>query len=322
MVRARPRIGILTSGGDSPGMNAAVEALTYGTLAQGWAPCGVRDGFVGLRSGRVTPLSPLDVVGINSRPGTVLGTSRPQGLEQPAEMAGLVAAVRAADLNALAVLGGDGSIGYIAALLDRLGVPCVAVPCTIDNDVPETEYSLGLDSACQFALAVVDGMRQTGQSLPGRVFLLETLGGNTGHLALQIAYAAQADAVAIPEAEPDWAAIGSRLSLAVERTGQALLVVSEGLTWRADPAAALAPHLAHRIRKTALGHAQRGGIPSTQDRVIGRALAEAAIGAVVGGRTGCMLAWRAGKPAEVPLAAVAAGKREPDWQLYASINER
>lgn len=316
----RPRFGLLTSGGDSSGMNAAIEALVRGSANTQWEPWGIREGFEGLLAGKVDRLAVSAVSGISGQAGTMLGSSRPKGLDRPERLNAIVDASKAAGLNSLVILGGDGSIGYVGARLQALGLPCVGIPCTIDNDVPLTEYTLGFESACQFALGSIDAMRLTGRAVRGRLFLVETLGGRTGHLALAVAEAAQADGVAIPEVQNDWAAIGRRLSEAVEQNGHALLVVSEGVTWAEDVEAALASHLPHRIRRTALGHAQRAGAPSHGDRLMGLRFAQAALALLVGGRTGHIVAWDGSAIVEVPLSRLTGAKRPVDLARYAWIN--
>lgn len=314
------RIGIVTSGGDSPGMNAAIEALVRNAPGHATEPLAIYGGLDGLLHGHIEPLSVRKVSGIAAWAGTILGSGRPEGLDREEGLQALIQAARAANLQALVILGGDGSLGYIAARLHAAGFPCVGIPCTIDNDVPGSDYALGFDSACTFALPLVDGMRQTGRALDGRVFVLETLGGKTGHLALAIAHATQADAVAIPEVRPDWALLGQRLSTAVEQSGNGLLIISEGVSWEYNVEEALSAHLQHRIRRSNLGHAQRGGTPSYLDRIIARAMAEAALTAITAGRSGCMVGWLAGAPTEVPLTNVANHQRPVDLALYSQIN--
>ena len=314
------RLAVLTSGGDSPGTNAAIEALVRHAAASGLEVMGVERGFAGLAAGRLRPLRLADVDGIGARGGTMLGTSRDRTVTDQAGRQQLLRELRNQRIEGVVLLGGDGSIRYGATGLDELGVPCVAIPCTIDNDVPGTDRTLGFDSACNRAIALVDGIRDTAQALHGRMFILETLGGNTGFIALAVAEAVHADLVLVPEYALDLDCAARRMRGAVEGRGYALAVASEGAGDMHDVARYLAEAAGHRVRLTSLGHAQRGGPPSFLDRWLARRFALEAVAALAAGQGGMVTVCRGYEVGLAPLAEVVGGEKAPDRAVYEAIN--
>ncbi len=229
------RTAIVVSGGDAPGINAAIDAYTR-LAGPGDEALGAQDGFAGLLAGRVAELDRGLLTLLAGRGGSILRSNRDPVLAAPDAAERLRAVIAQNGLDNLLVFGGDGTLQFVLPLLEAWGVPAVALPTTIDNDVAGTDYTLGHDSACNFALAAIDGIRATGQALPGRIFLLETLGAPTGHLALAVAYAGGAHVVLLPEYAfaLDW--LCARLKDCVERDGYALAVASEAVAtsmcWR------------------------------------------------------------------------------------------
>jgi 6-phosphofructokinase 1 len=262
-------LAVLTSGGDAPGMNAAVAA--FGTAAAD--VLAVRRGFAGLEAGE---LEPLDVERARSRrgeAGTWLGSARHPELD-------VAACVRALGGAGLCVIGGHGSHQGARALA-AAGVPVAFVPATIDGDVPGTETSLGFDSAVAYALGVVEQMRTTGRSLPGRIFVLETLGGPTEHLALAVARAAGIEHVLVPGGELNVDGLAERAA-----AGDAILVMSEGAGDAVSVGARITQLTGVRARYTILGHAQRAAPPTPRDLALGEAAGRAAAALLARGETG------------------------------------
>jgi 6-phosphofructokinase 1 len=314
------RLAILTSGGDSPGTNAAIEAAARQAGALGVEMLGVQRGFAGLAEGQVRPLTLAEVDGIAARGGTVLGTSRDRTIGEQEGRRRLLATLESERIAGLVLLGGDGSIRYGATALSEMGVACVAIPCTIDNDVSGTDRTVGFDSACNRAISLADGIKDTAQALAGRMFLLETLGGQTGFIALAVAEATHADLVFVPEYPIELDSAAEKLRRCLEGRGYALAVASEGAGDVHSMAAFLAEAAGHRIRVTSLGHAQRGGSPTFLDRWLARRFAELAVTGLIEGRSACVTICRGYDVMLAPLAEVAGGRREPDRAAYDLIN--
>lgn len=291
------RWGVLTSGGDAPGMNAAVQALAAAGREAGVTVLGIRRGFVGLLENDAFDLDPDRIAPFTRRGGTVLGTSRLPDL--PSRTRQIRDRLAALDLTGLAVLGGNGSMAA-AQRLSELGDTAVAgIPATIDNDVDGSEETLGFDTAVNTALELLDRMRDTAEALP-RLFALETLGGNHGALAAAAAHAAGADAVLDP-AKP-WSArqLDDVAGKAIAARGYALLVACEGYPDLEATLQGVEARCGLRLRFSRLGHAQRGGAPSFRDRSLGRRLGTAAAETLAAGRS-ARLAVRGGVVRTLPL---------------------
>ncbi len=294
------RLAVLTSGGDCPGMNAAIAAFTRAAARKGVEVLGVKQGFEGLVAGEFLPLSADEALQWGALPGTVLGTSRrkellaEEGLEKARKKLAEVG------LEGLLLLGGDGSFRYGAPFLQRLGLPFVGVPATIDNDIGGTDYTLGFDSAVNFTAQMVQAVRATACALPGRLFFVETLGGDTGHIALYTAYLAQADYVLVPKVETDFPAALRAFRRALEAQGYAIAVASEGVPDLRDLAERLSAATGCRLRFSATGHAARGAPCSAFDCYLGRAFAEKALELLLAGRGNRLLAWR-GQVVDLPF---------------------
>lgn len=317
------RIAILASGGDAPGANAAIEAITHTLAAHRAEAWGVNSGFAGLLAGQLTRLEATQLVGAGARGGVLLGTSRERVLAEADAPERLRRVWASFKLDGLVVLGGDGTIRQAGKILAEWGYPLVAIPCTIDNDVPLTDRTLGHDSACNRALPLIDAIRDTAVALPGRLFALETLGGHTGHIAVALADAIHADAVCVPEIEINVTAVGQRLAAAVEQRGYGLCIICEGAGNVPALCHAIAKTAGFRIRLTSMGHAQRGGPPSYFDRWLARAWGEMAAGQLLQGLSGQMMTWQRGAIAAVPLADVfAAPPKAIDQVRYEQINSR
>ena len=294
------RVGILTSGGDAPGMNAVIAGACHRAAALGGTAIGVRGGFAGLAEARAEAITAGVARAHAHEPGTWLGTSRWPALATHAGRSACRDAAAALELSALLVIGGHGSAEGARALAGTLTV--AFVPATIDIDIAGTEATIGMDSAIGYGLDAIDRLRITGRSLPGRGFVVQTLGAPRGHLADAVAAAAGIDEVLVPERPYDLREVGRRLGAAAPG-GEAIAVLSEAAGDAVGVAAELARHGGIRVHPTILGHAQRAAAPSPRDRAAGEAAGEAAIGALAGDRSVFITVGAAGRVAPIPLSA-------------------
>ena len=311
---------MVVSGGDAPGINATLAHYTARAAAHGDEVLGAVGGFAGAMAGNLVPLAAGSIAPWAGQGGAYLPSDRTPALAAEGAQRALLALLAEHRIDNLVLFGGDGTLRYVAPLLARWGVPCISVPTTIDNNVPGTEQSLGFDSACNYAYQAIDGVVATGHALPGRIFMVETLGGDTGFLALAVAQGAGAHAVLVPEFTYSDDALSARLVASVARYGYALLVLSEGV-----PAArALADDIPRwtqmRVRDTRLGHAQRGGRASHGDRVLAAQSAHLAYHALRDGLSAGTVVVRDGRVMMHPRTLEGLPAPAPDRALYERIN--
>ncbi|MEO8701463.1 MAG: ATP-dependent 6-phosphofructokinase [Kofleriaceae bacterium] len=313
------RLAVLTSGGDAPGMNAALRAVVRAGIDRGWSVLGAVDGYAGLIAGSFRALGDRDVGGIIQRGGTVLGSARCRELHTEAGQQAAVTALECAEVDALVVIGGNGSQVGARALVER-GVAVVGVASTIDNDLLGCDVTIGVTTALDVALEALDRLKVTASS-HHRAFLLEVMGRNCGYLGLMAAIAGGAEAVAIPEIPGSVAAVAEAVREAYRRgKAHALVVVAEGVSGGAD---ALARDLAaHRgdvgfdVRVTKIGHVQRGAAPCAFDRILASRTGAAAVDALARGVTGVLIGVTKNAISETPLAEVTAGIKPIDPSLF------
>lgn len=328
------RIGLLTGGGDAPGLNAVIRAVTKSLIHQcGAEVLGVEDGYLGLIERRTHPLGWQDVSGIAAQGGTLLGTNNrvsPISYQGRDWRDDVLAYARELRLDGLVAIGGDGTMA-IADALDRHGLRTVGVPKTIDNDIAYVERSPGFDTAVATVAEALDRVQTTGRS-HGRVMLVETMGRNAGWLALEGGLAASADIILLPEIEYDLNAIAAVCREREARERFTLVCVAEGAKPRGgqvtiqrrvedspEPVrlggvadvlvAQLGPLLQSEVRATILGHVQRGGAPTAGDRVLCALVGNAAAQLVRAGAWGHMVSYEHGRTGQVPLTAVAGRTR-------------
>ena len=328
------RIGVLTSGGDCAGLNAALRAVVQrATLGHGWEGMGIENGTLGLLDSEPTArhLRPADFDGTLIRQsGTFLGSTNkgnPFAFEMPdgsiQDRSGdVMAGFRRLALDALVGIGGDGSLALLKRLADQADMPLICIPKTIDNDVGNTEVAIGYDTAVHVATEALDRLQPTAAS-HDRVFILEVMGRDAGHIALVSGIAGGADVILIPEIPYDLDAVADHLNAAWDRGHKfALMVVAEGVrapdgeavVGGSAPGAqvyggighALAAHLSERlsaeVRVTVLGHVQRGGIPTARDRLMAAAFGVRAVDLIAEGGRDRMVAWRDRQVVDVPIA--------------------
>ena len=312
------RIAVLTSGGDAPGMNAAIRAVVRTGLARKWEVFGVKQGFTGLLAGKFESLGARDVGGIMQRGGTMLGSARCPEFKTEAGRVEAVRQLHQQRIEALVVIGGNGSQTGAHAL-SQLDFPVVGVASTIDNDLCGSDITIGVDTALNIALEAIDRLKVTASSHQ-RAFLIEVMGRNCGYLALMAALAGGAEAVCIPERETDPDALAEELHDAYRRgKPHALIVVSEGAKYNAE---ALMKYfkdnrarLGFDLRVTTLGHVQRGGTPTAFDRLLGTRLGAAATHCLADGRFGVLVGVHKDEICVTPLAEVVTQKKKLDPHL-------
>jgi len=312
------RIAVLTSGGDAPGMNAAIRAVVRTGLYQGWQVFGVEHGYLGLVSGNIRPLGARDVGGIMQHGGTLLGSARcPEFMTREGQSRAL-SVLSQSQVEALVIIGGNGSQAGSCAL-SQLGFPVVGVASTIDNDLYGSDVTIGVDTALNIALEAIDRLKVTASS-HHRAFAVEVMGRNCGYLALMAGIAGGAEAVVIPEVETDPELVADELRSAYERgKPHALIVVAEGARYNAVGLVQYfqehSQRLGFDLRVTILGHVQRGGTPTAFDRLLGTRLGAAATDCLARGQHGVLVGMVRDQIATTPLVDVANGKKPLDPQL-------
>ena len=315
-------IGVLTSGGDAPGMNANVRAVVRTACKRGLRVFGIRNGYQGLIDDDMQEMSSSDVGGIIDRGGTILGTARcldfmePEGREHGAEN------LRKRGIEGLVVCGGDGSFRGAHTLWKEQGIHVIGTPGTIDNDLAGTDYTIGFDTAVNTALEAIDRIRDTAASHQ-RTFVVEVMGRHAGFIALSTAIGGGGDAVLVPEVTPD---IPEIISLLHKRVSQkkrfSLIVVAEG----AENGGGLGltevlKKEGFDVRLSILGHQQRGGAPTALDREIATMLGCAAVGELVRGGTGKMAGYVSNNVEFANIDYTWKYKKPLDMSMYDLINE-
>ncbi len=312
------RIAVLTSGGDAPGMNAAIRAVVRAGIDKGWEVFGVRHGYDGLVSGNFVQLNARDVGGILQRGGTMLGSARcPEFKTEDGRIKG-IRALHQNEIEALVVIGGNGSQTGACALW-QMGFPTVGVASTIDNDLFGSDITIGVDTALNIALEAIDRLKTTASSHQ-RAFLVEVMGRDCGYLALTAGIAGGAEAVIIPEVETDPEVVAQDLRSSYERgKTHALVVVAEGADYNAERLVSYfkkhRERLGFELRATTLGHVQRGGAPGAFDRLLATRLGAASTEHIRRGNYGVLVGLVKGEVEAMPLPDIVSRKKPLDPQL-------
>ena len=313
------RIGILTSGGDAPGMNACIRAAVRAALTNDLEIIGIRRGFAGLIRGEIEPMNRRTVANIIHQGGTILGTARSAEFMTSEGRAMAIKAIEQAGIEGLILIGGDGTFRGGALLAEECGVSVVGVPGTIDNDVYGTDYSIGFDTAINCALEAIDRIRDTALSHE-RLFFVEVMGRHTGFIALESGIAGGAEELLIPEVPMSVDELCLSLKESFKRAKRsAIVVVAEankpGESFRIAQEVKDKAGLDSRV--CILGHVQRGGSPTARDRVLGSKLGAAAVRALVEGKEGYMVGEIKGEITYTPLKDTWEKKK----QLNADLEE-
>jgi 6-phosphofructokinase 1 len=313
------RIGVLTSGGDNPGLNPCIRAVVRTGIHSGVEVMGIRRGYAGLIDGEMEEMNARSVGGIIGRGGTILGTDRCPEFYTPKGRKEALRSLNRFGIEGLVVIGGNGSLTG-ALELSRLGFPTVGIPSTIDNDVNDTDISIGVDTALNTILSAIDKIKDTATS-HNRAFLIETMGRNSGYLALASGVAGGAELVLCPEVETTFEEICHAVEDAYVRgKSHCIIVVAEG--WESG-AQALAQQLGERqeelgfsVRVTQLGYVQRGGSPGAFDRILATRLGAAAVRELLAGNYGTMVGWVKNTIAPTPLEKAIAFDKQISHELY------
>lgn len=312
------RIAVLTSGGDAPGMNAAIRAVVRTGLARDWQVFGIRHGYAGLLVGNLFSLGSRDVSGIVQRGGTILGSTRcPEFKTDEGRMKSL-RSLRENQIDCLIVIGGNGSQSGAYAL-SQMGFPVVGIASTIDNDLYGSEISIGVDTALNIALEAIDRLKTTASSHE-RAFVVEVMGRDCGYLALAAGIAGGAEVVVIPEIETDPEVVATDIRSAYEKgNNHALVVVAEGASYNAERLLSYfqkhRERLGFELRTTIIGHVQRGGAPGAFDRLLASRLGAAATDCVARGVRDVLVGLMKDEITITPLSEVVARKKVLDPYL-------
>ena len=309
-------IAVLTSGGDAPGMNAAIRAVVRAGITSGLHVMGVRRGYNGLLTGDVFEMNLRSVSDIIHRGGTMLYTARSpefntkEGVQKAADMC------RKLGIDGVVVIAGDGSFRG-ARDLTGAGIPCIGIPGTIDNDIASSEYTIGFDTAMNTAVQMIDRLRDTTES-HDRCSVVEVMGRRCGDLALQTGIAVGATTILVPEVEYDFQRDIIERMRFTHKTGKKhfIIIVAEGVGHVAELAESIEKQTGIETRATVLGHVQRGGSPTLRDRVVASEMGYTAVELLNAGKSNRVVVMRKSEIVDLDITEALAMKRTFDVDLY------
>jgi 6-phosphofructokinase 1 len=312
------RIAVLTSGGDAPGMNAAIRAVVRAGIGKGWDVIGIRQGYAGCIGGNYVPLGARDVGGIIQQGGTILGSARSTDFRTEEGRNRALRTLNQHGIDGLVVIGGNGSQTGSFELF-KMGFPVVGVASTIDNDLCGSEITIGVDTALNIALENIDRLKVTASSHQ-RAFLIEVMGRQCGYLALMAGIAGGAEAIVIPEAEIAPEQVAKIIQEAYERGKKhGIVVVAEGARYNAEKLEAYFKEneesIGFELRATKLGHIQRGGEPLAFDRILATRFGAGAVDALARGEFGVLVGLNKGQITTTPLADIVGKSKELNPEL-------
>lgn len=308
-------IAVMTSGGDAPGMNAAVRAVVRASIAAGGDAIGIERGYEGMLEGAFRPLGLGDVGGILDRGGTFLGTSRSDRFMTPEGQAEAFERLRAANVTGLVVVGGDGSYRG-AQRLHELGMPVIGLPGTIDNDLGGTDTSIGFDTALNTIADAVTKVRDTASSHE-RMFVIEVMGRRSGMLATYAGLACGADCILVPEVEYNVDDVCESVMRGVARGKRhSIIILAEGAGHAFSLAEKVGGNCGHEVRAVVLGHVQRGGAPSAFDRILASRMGAAAVEALREGVSGIAIGLQNADMHRYTLAEAYSGHQPFRREMY------
>lgn len=308
------KIGIITSGGDCSGMNAAIRSATRTAIGRGLTVVGFRKGYLGLLKGDFLEMSSMEVAGILHRGGTFLQSARSEEFRTERGREKAVERLKELEIDGLVIIGGDGSLKGALAL-HRLGVPVIGIPASIDNDIPFTDMALGVDTALNNIIYAVDCIKDTASS-HDRAFVIEVMGRNSGYLASMTAIATGAEFAIIPEVECDLSEMCNQLRVRYEEgRSNAIIILAEGAGQAQSIADTIKDAIGFETRVTVLGHYQRGGAPSVFDRLLGSRLGNSAVEFLIAGHRGKMVGLVCNAIVPTLLETVTISEKKPQEDL-------
>lgn len=310
------RIGVVTAGGDAPGMNAAIRSIVRVATFHGLEVVGIERGYAGLIEGQVRSLGPRSVSGIINRGGTILKTARCEEIKTSQGIQKATNTLKTNKIDGLIVIGGDGAFKGASELHEAIGLPIVGVPATIDNDVAGTDTTIGFDTAVNTALFTIDRIRDTATSHE-RMFVVEVMGGKRGFLALEVGLAEGAEFILIPEIEYNLQEICRKLEQG-RRKGKTseIIVMAEGAGNSAAIVEQIKSETGYDVRLTILGHAQRGGPPTARSRILGNQFGARAVELLLKGAKKTMVGIEGRRIVSVDLDYAWKERKELDMNLY------
>lgn len=316
-------IGILTSGGDAPGMNAAIRAVTRGGIYNGFNIKGVYRGYDGLINDEIKPFTTENVSGIINRGGTILKTARSKEFETPEGREKAYKNIQDEGIDALVIIGGNGSLTGAMIFAQEYDIPCIGLPGTIDNDLYGTDNTIGYDTTLNTIVECVDRIRDTAQSHE-RIFFVEVMGRDAGFLAQNSAIATGAEAAIIPEDSTDVDQLQNFMERGIRKSKKScIVIVSEspkcGALYYADRVKKEFP--GYDVRVSILGHLQRGGSPSARDRILASRTGVGAIEAIMQGQRNIMVGVRNNEVVYVPFADAIRSDKPFDRKLITVLDE-
>lgn len=316
-------IGVLTSGGDAPGMNAAIRAVTRAGICNGFKIKGIYRGWEGLINGDIKDLTTEDVSGIINRGGTILRTARSEAFRTYEGRQQAYENMKEHGIDALIAIGGNGTLSGAREFADEFDVPCIGLPGTIDNDLYGTDSTIGYDTTMNTIMECVDRIRDTAQSHE-RIFFVEVMGRDAGFLALSSAIACGAEAAIIPEEQTDEDQLAEFMKRGIRKSKKScIVIVSEspkcGAMYYADRVKKEFPE--YDVRVSILGHLQRGGTPTAQDRILASCMGAGAIEALKHGQRNAMIGYRMGDAVLVPFSEAIRTDKGLDHRFVEVLNE-
>lgn len=309
------RIGIITSGGDAPGMNSAIRAIVRYGLSQGLDIIGVEKGYQGLIEGDFRKLFRDDVSEIVQKGGTILRTARSEDFKTEYGQKKAIENLEKEGIDALIVIGGEGSLKGAFELYKK-GIKIVGIPGSIDNDIWGTDYSIGFDTACNNVVDAINKIRDTAAAHE-RTFVIEVMGRECGFIAFIAGLVSGADVILIPEVPLDFPYITEKLYERQKRNKKHnIIIVAEGVGSAYFIGKQIEDRMGLPTRIVVLGHIQRGGSPSVFDRTIATFMGVEAVKRLLNGENGIMMGWQNSRPIAVPLDDVVKNKKRVPVELY------